>query len=81
MIYAAIFTAKNDPRGTNVFGTNWGGSTIIVPEGQIFFARLVTNHSTVYIIRLAKQGGTQDLGTMKAEYMVVTNQANAAGIN
>jgi hypothetical protein len=44
------FYGMDDPRGTNVFGEDWTGDTIRVPEGQIFFARLVTNRSTVYII-------------------------------
>jgi hypothetical protein len=49
------FYGKNDPRGTSIFGTAWNGPTIVMPEGQVFFARLATNRSTVYVIRLAKQ--------------------------
>jgi hypothetical protein len=48
------FYGMNDPRGGNVFGTDWNGSAFVVPEGQVLFARLVTNRSVVYVIRLAK---------------------------
>ena len=68
------FYGLNDPRGTSVFGTNWNGRSLIVPEGQILFARLAINRSVVYVIRLAKQGGSPDWGSMKIEYVAVTNQ-------
>jgi len=63
------FYGMNDSRGTNAFGTNYDGHTIVVPEGQIFFARLATNRTMVYVVRLAKQGGTSSWGTMRAEYV------------
>jgi hypothetical protein len=68
------FYGLNDPRGANVFGTNWNGSALVVPEGQVLIARLATNHSVVYVIRLAKQGGTPNWGSMKIEYVAVTNR-------
>ena len=69
------FYGMNDPRGTNVFGSAWRGRTIIVPEGQIFFARLETNRSVVYVVRLAKQHGVpkEDWATMKTEYVVAND--------
>ena len=60
------FYGLNDPRGTNAFGptvpgidfydrrTAWQGHAIRVPDGQVFFARLVTNRSTVYVIQLGR---------------------------
>ncbi len=68
------FYGKNDARGTNVFGAAWNGRAIRVPEGQVLFARVQTNRSVVYVIRLAKQGGSQHSGTMEIEYLAVTNQ-------
>ena len=66
------FYGMDDPRGPNVFGDAWAdGSAILVPEGQVFFARLAANHSVVYVIRLAKQGGMESgKGTMQIEYRV-----------
>lgn len=55
------FYGVNDPRGFSVFGpryqgpntrTAWEEHAIRVPDGQVFFARLVTNRSTVYVIQL-----------------------------
>ena len=66
------FYGMDDPRGTNVFGAAWGGSSILVPEGQVFFARLVSDRSVVYAVRLAKQDGTPDSATMQIEYRVFT---------
>jgi hypothetical protein len=49
-----------------------------VPDGQVFFARLVTNRSTVYVIQLGKwrayehSGGNN--GRIRVRYVVVTNQ-------
>jgi hypothetical protein len=71
----------NDPRGSNVFGTNWSGHAIRVPEGQIFFARVVTNRSTVYVIRLAEQGTGRSRGRMRVEYVTVTNRAGNGSTN
>jgi len=68
------FYGMNDPRGAIVFETNWNGSALVVPEGQVLFARLATNRSVVYVIRLAKQGGPPGWGSMKIEYVAVTNQ-------
>jgi hypothetical protein len=68
------FYGMDDPRGTNVFGTAWYGSSILVPEGQVFFARLVSDRSVVYVVRLAKQDGTPDSATMQIEYRAFTKQ-------
>jgi len=68
------FYGKNDPRGTNAFGTNYTGRTLIVPEGQVFLARLVTNRAMVYAVRLASQGGSPSRGTMRAEFVEVKGQ-------
>jgi hypothetical protein len=81
------FYGMNDPRGTNVFGpryqgvftrTAWEEHAIRVADGQVFFARLVTNRSTMYAIQLGRwqystnaNGAT--IGRIRAEYMVVTN--------
>jgi RNA polymerase sigma factor (sigma-70 family) len=64
------FYGLNDPRGQDKFGADWFGSSIRVPEGQVFFARLITNRSMVYVIRLKKEGGTQDKATMQIEYVI-----------
>ena len=63
------FYGMNDPRGQDKFGSDWFVAGIRVPEGQVFFARLISNRSTVYVIRLAKQGGNQDKATMQIEYV------------
>jgi hypothetical protein len=68
------FYGQGDPRGSNTFGTNWDGRAIIVPEGQILFARLVTNRPVIYVIHLAKQGGPPSEGSMEIEYVVATNR-------
>ncbi len=69
------FYGMGDPRATNVFGAAWERAAILVPEGQIVLARLAADRSTVYVIRLAKQGGTQSgRGTMRVEYVVATHQ-------
>jgi hypothetical protein len=67
----AEFYGMNDSRGSNVFGTNWRGHAIRVPEGQVFLARVVGDASMVYVIRLAKQ--EQNRGRMTIEYVSVTN--------
>jgi len=64
------YYGMDDPRGTNVFGEAWHESSIFVPERQVFFARLVSDRSVVYVVRLAKQGGTPDRATMQIEYYV-----------
>ena len=81
------FYGMNDPRGTNVFGprytgpntrTAWEEHAIRVPDGQVFFARLVTNRSTIYVIQLGKwsyatNANGAHIGRIRAEYTVVTN--------
>ena len=67
------FYGMGDLRGSQVFGTNWGGHTILVPEGQIFFARLITNRRVVYVIQLLRQGGTPYWGSIRIRYFSVTN--------
>lgn len=69
------FYRTGDPRGADAFGSAWRGETILVPEGQILFARLETDPSVVYIIRLAKQRGlqTEDWATMEIEYVKTPN--------
>ncbi len=65
------FYRMHDPRGPSVFGHAWEGSAILVPEGQVFFGRLVRDRSVIYAIRLAKQGGpSSGHGTMRIEYKV-----------
>ena len=71
------FYGMDDPRGPSVFGDAWtpDGSAILVPEGQIVFARLVADRSVIYVIRLAKQGGSgSGRATMQIEYRVFTGQ-------
>jgi hypothetical protein len=70
------FYGMGDPRGAKVFGDAWtDGSSILVPEGQIFFARLVSDRSAIYVIRLAKQGGpVSGPATMRIEYRIFTGQ-------
>jgi hypothetical protein len=68
------FYGMNDPRGTSIFGANWEGHAVRVSEGQIFFARLVTNPSTVYIVQLAKREvSTNNFGAVLARYMIINN--------
>lgn len=71
------FYGMNDSRGPDVFGQAWttDGAAILVPEGQIFFARLLADRSTVYVIRLARQGGPGGHGTMQIEYRTVTGES------
>jgi hypothetical protein len=64
------FYGMNDPRGSQIFGTAWNGAALLVPEGQMFFARLTSNPSTVYVIKLAKQTGHAGRCTLQAEYRV-----------
>ena len=84
------FYGVNDPRGTNVFGpryisappvtrTAWEERAIQVPDGQVFFARLVTDRSTVYVIQLGKwQSFTNASGAhngrIRAQYVRVEGQ-------
>jgi len=70
------FYGMDDSRGPSVFGDAWAdGAAILVLEGQIFFARLVSDRSVVYVIRLAKQGGNgSSRGTMRIEYRVFSGQ-------
>jgi RNA polymerase sigma factor (sigma-70 family) len=69
------FYGANDPRGPEVFGAAWGGETILLPEGQILFARLAADHSVIYAIRLAKQGSSKSgHATMRTEYREFTGQ-------
>lgn len=71
----SIYYGMNDPRGTNTFGSDWEGHALRVPEGQIFFARVITNRSVVYVIRLAEQRAWPR-GRMRVEYLTVTNQSD-----
>jgi hypothetical protein len=64
------YYGMNDVRGPQIFGTAWDGSAILVPEGQMFFARLTSNPSTVYVVKLAKQSGQAGRCTMQTEYRV-----------
>jgi len=57
------FYVMNDPKGLNIFGPSYSGPTtrtaweeraIRVPDGQVFFARLATNRSTVYVVQLGR---------------------------
>jgi hypothetical protein len=67
--FSCPFYGMSDPRGPSEFGDAWAnGSAILVPEGQIFFARLVSDRSVIYVIRLAKQGSSVSGGTMRIEY-------------
>jgi hypothetical protein len=65
------YFGMNDTRGSNVFGADWNGHAIRVPEGQVFFARLATNKAVVHVVRLAKQGVGQQRGRMRVEYVTV----------
>lgn len=64
------FYGMNDARGSQVFGAAWNGATILVPEGQVFFARLKSNPSTIYVIKLSKQTGHAGRCAMQIEYRV-----------
>ena len=69
------FYGMDDPKGRNAFGTAWEGAAILVPEGQIFLARLVANRSLIYVVRLAKQGGIRSgRASMQIEYLIATNE-------
>jgi hypothetical protein len=82
------FYGVDDPRGTNVFGTPyqgpttrtaWEGRAIRVPDGQVFFARLVTNRATIYVVQLGRwqyftnAAGAHN-GRIRAEYVTVEKQ-------
>jgi hypothetical protein len=70
------FYGANDPRGPEVFGAAWGGETILLPVGQILFARLAADHSVIYAIHLAKQGSSKSgHATMRIEYREFTGQS------
>jgi RNA polymerase sigma factor (sigma-70 family) len=73
------FYGKDDPRGATVFGPNWATNAIRVHEGQIFYARLVTNSSTIYIVQLVKRQITTNYawGAMLARYVAVKNPQSA----
>ena len=64
------FYGMNDMRGAQVFGAAWEGAAILVPKGQMFFARLISNPSTVYVVKLAKQTGHAGRCTIQVEYRV-----------
>lgn len=85
------FYGVNDPRGTKVFGprysgpapvtrTAWEEHAIQVPDSQMFFARLVTNRSIVYVIQLGKwqyftnAAGARN-GRIRAQYVRVEEQS------
>jgi len=76
------FYGMDDPRGSSVFGDAWGGATILVPQGQIFFARLVGEPSIIYVICLAEQGGSPSgQGTMRIEYRVFNIKGSVLDID
>ncbi len=54
------FIGIGDPRAPEVFGERLGqrNHTVIVSEGDILFARLITDPDTVYAIRFAEQGSS-----------------------
>jgi RNA polymerase sigma factor (sigma-70 family) len=66
------YYGMNDPRGSTVFGTNWSGHAIRVSQGQIFFARLLTDPLTVYVVQLAKREVSTNnaWGAVLARYLV-----------
>jgi hypothetical protein len=65
------FYGMNDPRGPNVFGSAWEGTAILVPEGQVFFARLVADRSVIYAIYLAEQKDSEGgRGAVRVEYNI-----------
>ncbi len=81
------FYGMNDPRGTNVFGPAytgaftrpaWEGHALRVADGQVFFARLVTNRAIIYAVQLGHwsyttNGNGAQIGRIRARYLVVTN--------
>ena len=81
------FYGMNDPRGANLFGppysgvfthTAWEGHAIRVADGQVFFARLVTNRFTIYAVQLGQwsyttNGNGAHIGRIRAQYIAVTN--------
>jgi hypothetical protein len=68
------YFGMHDARGSNVFGADWAGHAIRVPDGQVFFARLVTNRAVVYVVRLADRGIGEQSGRMRVEYVTVKQQ-------
>jgi RNA polymerase sigma factor (sigma-70 family) len=63
----------NDPRGPQVFGDNWKSNAIRVATNQIFFARLITNRSTTYVVELAKREVSTNRGAALARYIAVAS--------
>lgn len=88
------FYGKNDPRGTNVFGGRYQGKfvrpaweehAIRVADDQVFFARLVTNRSSIYVVQLGEwqyftnaAGGHN--GRIRAAYVVVPTRLPEAAV-
>lgn len=65
------FYGMNDSRGAQVFGADWSGHALRVPDGQVFFARAITNRSVLYVIRLGARKPGDTRGRMEAEYVTV----------
>lgn len=73
------FYSMNDSRGINVFGKSWKGHAIQVPDGQVFFARLITNRSVVCVIQLGKTRVINDWGRMRVRFVKATNVPPISG--
>lgn len=76
---SCTFYGMDDPRGESVFGQpwmgeHWSGRTVVVSKGQTLLARLNTNRSTIYAIRIADQIHRTARDTICIEYFVATNQ-------
>lgn len=74
------FYGMDDPRGGSAFGDAWAdGAAILMPEGQVFFARLASDRSVIYAIRLAKQGGSKSgEATIRIQYILLPRQTSRA---
>jgi len=53
------FYGKEHPKGTNVFGADWGENAILVYQGQLLLARQAKAPGIVYALKLKSQEGQQ----------------------
>ena len=65
------FYGMNDPRGLLVFGQDWNGHTLRVPDGEVLFARVVTNRSIIYAVHVCQRPPGDKRGRMRVKYVRV----------
>jgi hypothetical protein len=64
------FYTKRDARGREVFGDTWRTNCLYVAEGQVLFARAISDPSVIYVIQFAQQrGGDRVNGSILIKYL------------